>query len=219
MLFKIRSSVGKLNNSKSFGDDNISSFFLKLALPYIAKSLLKIFNTSLETGKFPDPWKTARVAPIFKDGDKSLRSNYRPISVLPVVSRLFEKLVFNQLYKYLDSNGLLSNVQSGFRSLFSTLTCLLKTTDEWYDGFDNGYMIGSVFIDLRKAFDTVNHEILCQKLEHYGVGDSNVSWFQSYLSNRKQFCRFNGIDSKTENRGWGSTGLMSGASPFLGLYQ
>ena len=123
-----------------------------------------------------------------KSCSKSLRSNYRPISVLPVVSRLFEKLVFNQLYKYLDSNGLLSNGQSGFRSLFSTLTCLLKTIDEWYDGFDNGYMIGSVFIDLRKAFDTVNHEILCQKL----------SWFQSYLSNRKQFCRVNGIDSKTE---------------------
>ena len=195
---ELRDAIGKLKNSKSFGDDNISSFFLKLALPYIAKSLLKIFNTSLETGKFPDSWKTARVAPIFKDGDKSLRSNYRPISVLPVVSRLFEKLVFNQLYKYLDSNGLLSNGQSGFRSLFSTLTCLLKTTDEWYDGFDNGYMIGSVFIDLRKAFDTVNHEILCQKLEHYGVGDRNLSWFQSYLSSRKQFCRVNGIDSKTE---------------------
>ena len=78
------------------------------------------------------------------------------------------------------------------------MTCLLKTTDEWYDGFDNGYMIGSVFIDLRKAFDTVNHEILCQKLEHYGVDDRNLSWFQSYLSNRKQFCRVNGIYSKTE---------------------
>ena len=76
--------------------------------------------------------------------------------------------------------------------------CLLKTTDEWYNGFDNGYMIGSVFIDLRKAFDTVNQEILCQKLEHYGVDDRNLSWFQSYLSNRKQFCRVNGIDSKTE---------------------
>ena len=101
----------ELKNLKSFGDDNISSFFPKLALPYIAKSLLKIFNTSLETGKFPDSWKAARVAPIFKDGDKSLRSNYRPISVLPVVSRLLEKLVFNQLYKYLDSNGLLSNGQ------------------------------------------------------------------------------------------------------------
>ena len=186
---ELRDAVGKLKNSKSFGDDKIASFFLKLALPFVAKSLLKIFNTSLETSKFPDTWKTARVAPIFKDGDKSIWSNYRPISVLPVVSRLFEKLVFNQLYKYLDSNRLLSNGQSGFRLLFSTLTCLLKTTDEWYDGFDNDYMIGSVFIDLRKAFDTVNHEILCQKLEHYGVCDRNLSWFQSYLSNRKQFCR------------------------------
>ena len=88
--------------------------------------------------------------------------------------------------------------QSGFRLLFSTLTCLLKTTDVWYDGFDNGYMKGSVFIDLRKAFDTVNHELLCQKLEHYGVGDRKLSWFQSYLSNREQFCRVNGIDSKME---------------------
>ena len=113
---ELRDSVGKLKNSKSFSDD-ISSFFLKLALPFVAKSLQKIFSTSLETSKFPDTWKTARVAPIFKDGDKFIRSNYRPISVLPVVSRLFEKLVFNQLYKYLDSNRLLSNGQSGFRSL------------------------------------------------------------------------------------------------------
>ena len=195
---ELRDAVGKLKYSKSFGDDKFSSFILKLALPYVAKSLLKICNTTLKTSKFPDSWKTARVAPTFKDGDKSIQSNYRPITMLPVVSRLFEKLVFNQLYNYLDSNGLLSYGQSGFRLLFSTLTCLFKTTDEWYDGFDNGYVIGLVFIDQRKAFDTINHELLCQKLEHYGVVDRNLSWFQYYLSNRKQFCRVSGIDSKTE---------------------
>ena len=113
---------GTRGMAKSFVDDNISSFFLK----HVAKFLLKIFNTSLETSNFPDSWKTAKVAPIRKDGDKSIQSNYRPISVLPVVSRVFEKLVFNQLYKYLDSTGLLSNGQSGI----SILTCLLKTTDE-----------------------------------------------------------------------------------------
>ena len=99
-------------------------------MPYVENSLAYIFNTSLERNKFPDDWKTARVTTIFKNGKKSDKSNYCPISVLPVISRLFEKLVSNQLYQYLDHYGLLSPNQSGFRSLHPTVACLLKNKDD-----------------------------------------------------------------------------------------
>ena len=121
---KIRDAIGEVKTSKRFGTDNISSYFLKLSMPYIQNSLAYIFNTSLESTKFPDDWKTARVTPTFKEGDKSDKANYRHISVLIVISRLFEKLVFNQLYQYLDHKGLLIPNQSGFRRLHSTVNLL-----------------------------------------------------------------------------------------------
>ena len=194
-LKDIRDAFSKVKTAKSFGTDNISSYFMKLALPYIENSLAFLFNKSIETSQFPDSWKVARITPIFKDGDKTEKSNYRPISVLPVISKLFEKLFFNQLYLYVKENGLFTSDQSGFLRLHSTLTCLLKMSDDWYNGLDLGKLVGLVFIDLKKAFDTVDHEILCKKLELYGVQQRELSWFRSYLSNRKQFCRVNGVDS------------------------
>ena len=118
--------------------------------------------------------------------------------MLPVVARLFEKLVFNQLYHYLDENGFLSPDQSGFRALHSTVTSLLKCTDDWYSWLDTGQMIALIFINLKKAFDIVDHDILCQKLYLYGVQDRELAWFKSYLSNRKTFARANGVYSKIE---------------------
>ena len=161
---EIRDAFATVKTAKSFGTDNISSYFLKLALPFIGNSLAVLFNTAIETGQFPDSWKVARVTPIFKDGEKTNKSNYRPISVLPVISRLFEKLVTDQLYKHMDENGQFSNDQSGFLRLCSTVTCLLKNTDDWYNGLDLGKLVGLVFIDLKKAFDTVDHKILCKNL-------------------------------------------------------
>ena len=166
---------------------------MKLALPYIENSLAFLFSTSIETSQFPDSWKVARITPIFKDGDRTVQSNYRPISVLPVISKLFEKLVFNQLYHYMNENGLFTSDQSGFLRQHSTLTCY-----NGYNGLDPGKLVDLVFIDLKKAFDTVDHDILCKKLELYGVQQRELSWFTSYLSNRKQFCRVNGIDSDVE---------------------
>ena len=192
---KIQEAISKINIKKSFGYDNISGYFLKLAFPLISKTLALIFNASIETSTFPDIWKVARVTPIYKEGEKSDKSNYRPISVLPVLSRIFEKLIYDQLYQYLDGSGFLTSDQSGFRPLHSTATCLLKCTDDWYSGMDKGHLTGLISIDLKKAFDTVDHKILCQKLEHYGVTGRELSWFNSYLSNRKQYCRINGVDS------------------------
>ena len=159
---------------------------------------MQLFNLSLSLGRFPDSWKIARVAPIFKDGATDNKSNYRPISVLPVISRLFEKLIFDQLYDYLNRNQLIFLLQSAIRKLHSVLTCLLKSTNDWYLNIDKGNYTAAVFIDLKKAFDTVDHEILLNKLNYYGVKGKELSWFRSYLFNRKQFYRVNGHSSVTE---------------------
>ena len=174
-LKDIRDAFAKVKTTKSFGVDNISSYFLKVAFPCIVNSLTFLFNTSFETSQFPDSRKVARISPIFKEGDRTDKSNYRPISVLPVISKLFEKLVFNQLYQYMKENGLFTSCQSGFLRLHSTLTCLLKMSDDWYNGLDLGKLVGMVFIDLKKAFDTADHDILCKKLEHYGVQQRELS--------------------------------------------
>ena len=186
---------GKFKNFLGFGTDGIANHFLKIALPVIVESLCNIFNLSIATGVFPDCWKIARIAPISKSGQFDDRSNYRPISVLPFLSRAFEKLVFNQLYEYLDKNKLIHYKQSGFSSLHSAITCLLKSTDDWYANMDKGRFTATVFIDLKKAFDTVDHDILLQKIETYGVSGQEHIWFSSYLKNRRQLCRVNGVAS------------------------
>ena len=119
--------------------------------------------------------------------------------MLPVVSRLFEKTIFDQLYAYFNDNKLFYSHQSGFRALHSVLTCLLKSSDECYHDFDKGFLSSVVFIDLRKAFDTVDHAILIQKLCHYGVRGKELDWFKSYLQDRKQCCKVNGHKSKLAN--------------------
>ena len=189
----------KLKTSKGCGTDGIASCFIKIALPVVSESLCDIFNLSIATGCFPDSWKIARVAPIFKNGQPDDRSNYRPISVLPVLARVFEKLIHNQLYDYLDKNDHLFLNQSGFRALHSVVTCLLNSTDDWYVNMDKGRYTANIFIDLKKAFDTVDHDILLAKLRKYGTENLELTWFTSYLTNRKQFCKVNGVFSKTED--------------------
>ena len=125
-----------------------------------------MFSKSLGKRAFPALRKTVRVFPIFREGDKNAEENYRPISVLPVASRLFERLVLNQLYQHLNTNDLFAPSQSGFRTLHSTATALLKCTDDWYSGIDVGKYVGVIFVDFKKAFDTVNQQIFIQKLVH-----------------------------------------------------
>ena len=157
-----------------------------------------LFNTSIEISAFPDLWKIARIPPILKEGDKADKSNYRPISVLPVIARLFEKLVANQVYQHMVDTNLFTSGQSAYRSLHSTITHLLKDTDDWYSGLDLNKLLGLTFIDLKKAFDTVDHENLCKKIEHYGIQQREITWFRSYLFNRKRFCWVIVISCKLE---------------------
>ena len=176
-------AMNKIKTSHGFGLDEISS---------PGGTPESVFNLSMSAGVFPEQWKIARIAPIYKDGQSDIRSNYRPISVLPVISKLFEKLVNDQYYNFLVSNHLLYSHQSSFRRLLLVLTCLLKCTNDWYLNTENGKYTS---VDLKKAFDTVNDEILVKKLQIYGIRGKELLWFKSYLSHRKQCCKVNGKHS------------------------
>jgi len=204
---EIRDAIAKIKTTKGFGKYEISCYFLKIAMPFIEKSLADLFNTSIERSQIPDLWICTRITPLVKEGDKAEMSTYRPMSVLTVIARLFEERIANQLYQHMNDNGYFSE-QSGFLGLHSTAKSLVKSTDDWYNGMDLGKLIGVVFIDLKRAFDTVDHDILCQKLEYYGIQGRDFAWHKSYLSNRKQLTRVNGVDSSLQEMKigvpWGS---------------
>ena len=174
-----------MSNKKSTGVDNISMVMIKMAVPTIVPSLTHICNRSLSERIFPTKWKRSKIIPIHKSGNKKSANNYRPISILPSVSKILERLVQVQLTDYLKFNSILSEAQSGFRKNHSTITALLKVTDDWLSAIDHGLLTGAVFIDLRKAFDTVDPYILLNKLSNIGVSDSCLSWFRSYLIGRR----------------------------------
>ena len=139
-----------------------------------------IFNQSLSRGIFPDDWKCARVTPLFKQGERSDLNNYRPISVISVVAGVFERIVYDQLFAYLTEHDIICKYQSGFRTIHSTVTALLEATDSWAYNIDHGKVNAVVFLDLKKAFDTVDHGILLSKLSNYGIYENAYHWFESY---------------------------------------
>ena len=133
--------------------------------------------------------------PLFKSGERYDPNNFRPISVLPTIARVFERSVYEQMYAYFTENNLIQPRQSGFRSLHSTVTALLHMTNQWCLNIDKGIVNGVIFLDLKKAFDAVDHPILLKKLSDYGVQGQTASWFKSYLKDRQQFCVVNGLSS------------------------
>ncbi|CAB4018504.1 Hypothetical predicted protein [Paramuricea clavata] len=188
-------ALNQLNSRKSPGLDGISVKLLKDTSDVIAQPLANIFNLSLQTAIFPDEWKIAKVSPVFKEGNKTDCGKYRPISVISVVAKLFEGLVYNQLRTFIADNSILVEQQSGFRSQHSTETALLGSTNEWLYNMDSGLINGVLFLDLKKAFDTVDHEILLKKLHLYGIKGTTYAWFESYIQNRKSICLMNGKKS------------------------
>ena len=185
--------ITKLTISKATGIDEISAKVLKAAAPAIAEPLTRIFNMSIATDRFPMEWKVARVTPIFKKGQRTMLDNYRPISILPVVSKLMERILYDQMYDYLKKQNILSEHQFGFRQFHSTTTTLLDCTNEWYINMDRGLYNIVVLLGLKKAFDTVNHEILLRKFERYGFGNKALDLLSNYLTNRTQRCQLNGM--------------------------
>lgn len=191
-------SLKLLKVSKATGVDNIPAKILKMSADIIAPSLTAIFNLSLNSGVYIDAWKQARITPIYKSEDRRKCENYRPISILPVISKIFEKQIFDQLYDYLAKNSLLSKFQSGFRPKHSTMSALIQMCDQWLENMDNGMLNGVVFLDIRKAFDSINHSILLNKMnDQFGVQGLELKWFDSYLTNREQVCVVNGRKSSS----------------------
>ena len=152
---------------------------------------------SISTGVFPDSLKLAKVTPIFKADDRTLPSNYRPISVLPIFSKILEKIMHNRLVSFLDKHNILSNHQYGFREKHSTFMALISLIDKVTEEMENKYLTLGIFIDLSKAFDTINHDIMLYKLQHYGINGVLSKWFNSYLKNRQQFVQIGQSTSKT----------------------
>ena len=161
----------------------------------ISIPLSHLFNQCMLNGIFPDSYKIGRIVPILKKGNSRLVSNYRPISILPVLSKVFEKIIHKRLVKHLAENNILSPTQFGFRTGMSTIDAIVHFTEYIYEALNNKQSTINVFIDYSKAFDTVNHDILIRKLDRYGVRGTALEFTKSYLNNRKQFVSINGAYS------------------------
>ena len=147
------------------------------------------------TGVFPSILKTAKVVPVIKKDSKLNYSNYHPISLLSNIEKTLEKLMYNRLYTFLDYNNITNDLQFGFRQQYSTSHALINITENIRKALDDGNAGCGVFIDLQKACDTVDHQILLAKLNHYGIRGVSNDWFKSYLSNRNQYVSMNGYES------------------------
>jgi len=187
--------LDNLDTKKSFGPDYMHPRLVAAAALEIFRPLTYIINLSILNGVFPDSLKVAKVIPVFKAGSKFLCNNYRPISILPVLSKIFEKCIYNQIIFHLSVENILVPNQYGFRKGLTTTDCLVDLLEEITSALDNSQFVISIFLDLTKAFDTVNHSILLNKLSYYGLKDKANLWFKSYLSNRKQKVFVNGVFS------------------------
>ena len=195
---EIENIISSLNPKKATGPNSIPSDILHLLKKDISHPLTTIFNISLSTGVHPDLLKIAKTIPIYKKGSKIDLCNYRPISLLSNLNKILEKLMFNRLYKFLEDQNCIYNLQFGFRRKHSTIHALIGITEEIRKALDNNKFACGIFIDLQKAFDTVHHPTLITKLNHYGIRGKGNDWFKSYLSNRTQYVSIQGVDSGTE---------------------
>ena len=184
--------LSKLKNGKAVGIHNILHKSLKFSKDIISNSLADIFNASIINNIFPVDFKSGRVTPLFKGDSREDLNNYRPITVLSTIARIFERLIYDQLYAYFTKNKLLESQQWGFRTLHSTALALNKATGSWLLNIDKGKLNSVIFLDIKKAFDTVNHGILLKKQNRYGVCEKQLEFLRPYLSDRVQCCSTNG---------------------------
>ena len=204
---EVRTIIKDLKDS-SAGWDAISAKVIKATYNSFIHPVTHIMNLSLTTGVFPTELKIARVVPIFKSGDASSFSNYRPVSVLPLFSKILERLMYSRLLRFVNERNLLYAFQFGFRALHSPNLAMTVLVDKISKALEDGEYVLGLFLDFSKAFDTVNHDILYKKLEFYGVRGLPLQWFKSYLTSREQQVEYN---NTTSSRGIIKCGVPQGS--------
>ena len=193
---EIKQIIVSLKN-RSPGWDEIPAFLLKTCSNYYVKPLTYIINKTIEEGIFPNELKLARVVPIFKTGDPSSISNYRPISVLSFFPKIFERYMYNHVVEFMNINNIIYKYQFGFRQRHSTQQAIITLVNKITSSIDSGDLMIGVFLDLKKAFDTVTHSILIRKMHAYGIRGNILKWFESYLADRSQYVAYDGSNSDT----------------------
>ena len=178
--------IKKLKLSSSPGPDGITVGFLKNIIAQIANPLCKLYNVSLSNGYIPKDWKIAHVIPIYKKGDAQLPSNYRPVSLTPILCKVLERIVRIQIVSYLFDNGIIPRSQHGFLSKKSTVSNLIECLDKWTENYDRGIQTDVIYLDYSKCFDSVVHSKLLYKLAKYGFSDNAYKWIENFLINRVQ---------------------------------
>ena len=192
---EIKKLITHLKANKAAGLDGINSYIIKISAITVAPLLVKLFNACMSIGSFPDVLKNASIIPLYKEGDRSDSTNYRPISLLPLLGKLFEKIIKKRFIKFLDKYNLITPHQFGFRKGYSTELAVAEIQNMLLKNLDRNKISCTIFLDLAKAFDTVDHKLLLKKLEAHGIRGCALSLIKSYLSNRKHLVKVNNTES------------------------
>ena len=195
---EIEKIIKSLKNGKSLGPNRIPTSILKYCVDILSEPLSKLINLSFDQGIFPELLKTAKVIPVFKKGDPLLCNNYRPISLLSIFSKILEKCFHKRIYSFLEKHQLIYKRQFGFRNKHSTLDALVNLIETTKLQLDEGNFVSTVFIDMQKAFDTVDHEILLSKLNFYGIRGCVNNWLRTFLCGRKQYVSLSNYQSELD---------------------
>ena len=184
---QVEKIISQLKNSKASGMDNLDTYILKLTKPIIVPSVCHILNLSLVSNKFPTKWKIAKIVPLYKGkGSKLDPKNYRPVAILPILSKVLERAMFQQLVAFMDNNNFFNPNHHAYRSFHSTTTAMLQMYTTWLDAIEEGDMAGVCMIDMSAAFDVVDTPLLLEKLKLYGLDRNALQWTWSYLTYRSQ---------------------------------
>ena len=191
--------ISNLSNSSSFGLDMLDTYIIKLVKLDILPAVTHIINLSISSKEYPVAWKRSKVIPLHKKEDLLNPKNYRPVAIIPILSKVMERVVFNQMVAFISENKLIHPNHHAYRANHNTTTALLQMYDGWLDSLEKGEMAGVCFLDMSAAFDIVDHKLLIKKLELYGFDAGMLSWVLSYLSERQQCVSIDGCLSRLQH--------------------